>query len=153
MPAAVPQQLIDEQFTGSRFSIELDNGIKGFFSDASGFALEMGVTDKKHTTNDGQIGEYKLPGTGKFQDITLKRPMTTDRSFYDWIDKIRNRGSNEYRTDGALVLYDFANNEVGRWRFTNVWPSKWSASDLDVGTDDPMVEQITLSCNELVREK
>ena len=153
MPASVPQSTVDEVFVGSRFAIELDNGITGEFSDASGFALEMGVTDKKVARLDGTISEVKLPGTGKFQDITLKRTLTTDKSFYNWINDIRNRMTGEYRTDGAMVLYDFTGAEAGRWTFTNVWPSKWSASDLDVGTDDPMVEEVTLSCNELKREK
>ena len=55
----------------------------------------------------------------------------------------------EYRTNGALVMFDMAGNELGRWTFNNVWPSKWSASDLDVGTDDLMTEEITLAVEEL----
>lgn len=153
MPAVVPQSVTDEVFVGSRFTIELDNGITGEFSDASGFALEMVVSEKKVVLSDGSILEAKLPGTGKFQDITLKRTLTTDKSFYNWINDIRARRVNDYRTNGALVLHDFTGQEAGRWEFTNVWPSKWSASDLDVGTDDPMVEEITLSCNELKRVK
>ena len=37
--------------------------------------------------------------------------------------------------------------------FNNVWPSKWSASDLDVGSDDLMTEEVTLAVEELVRNK
>ena len=50
-------------------------------------------------------------------------------------------------------MFDMAGTELGRWTFTNVWPSKWSASDLDVGSDDLMTEEITLAVEELKRDK
>jgi phage tail-like protein len=43
------------------------------------------------------------------------------------------------------VIYDNAGTEVGRWNFEAGWPSKWSASDLDAGTDDVMIEELTIS--------
>jgi phage tail-like protein len=43
--------------------------------------------------------------------------------------------------------------ETGRWTFTNAWPSKWSASDLDVGSDDVMSEEVTLQIEHIQRDK
>ena len=51
------------------------------------------------------------------------------------------------------MLYDISGTEIGRWTFTNAWPSKWSASDLDVGSDDLMTEEVTLAVELLEREK
>ncbi|MET0147113.1 MAG: phage tail protein, partial [Ilumatobacteraceae bacterium] len=62
-------------------------------------------------------------------------------------------GTLEYRTNGALVVSDMSGKELSRWTFNNVWPSKWSASDLDVGSDDLMTEEITLAVEELIRTK
>ena len=50
------------------------------------------------------------------------------------------------------MLHDISGAENGRWTFENAWPSKWSASDLDVGTDDLMVEEVTLQVELLKRE-
>ena len=43
------------------------------------------------------------------------------------------------------MIYDQTSSEVGRWNFENAWISKWSASDLDAGSDDVMIEEITIS--------
>jgi len=62
-------------------------------------------------------------------------------------------GKKDYRADGAIALYDITNAEVGRWTFVNAWPSKWSASDLDVASDDPIMEEVTLTIELLTRDK
>ena len=41
-------------------------------------------------------------------------------------------------------MFDNAEKEIGRWNFINAWPSKWSASDLDAGSDDVVIEEATL---------
>ena len=152
MPVTTPGDVKDVQLTGSWFTIELDNGIAGAFTDASGFGFEMEVVEEKVATEKGDTRDRKRPGTTKYQDLTLKRKLSADRKFWDWAAKIR-KGELEYRTNGALVMFDMAGTELGRWSFTNAWPSKWSASDLDVGSDDVMTEEITLALEELKRDK
>jgi len=150
MPVTTPGQTKDIELVGSWFFIKLDNGIEGFFTDASGFGYEVEVVEKTDTSTDTRT--RKRPGTTKYQDITLKRTLSPDKKFWEWAKSIRD-GKLDYRTNGALVVYNMAGDELSRWTFTNVWPSKWSASDLDVGTDDLMVEEITLAVEELKREK
>ena len=107
---------------------------------------------ESHPCPAHRVRTRKRPGTTKYGDITLKRTLSPDKKFWEWAVKIRS-GNLEYRTNGALVMYDMAGTEVGRWSFTNAWPSKWSASDLDVGSDDLMTEEITLAIEELKRDK
>ena len=152
MPVTTPGEVNDVELVGSWFSIELDNGIKGYFTDASGFSYEMEVVEKVESTPKGDTRTRKRPGTAKYQDLTLKRTLTPDKAFWNWAKDIRD-GKLEYRTNGAMVVYDMSGKELSRWTFTNVWPSKWSASDLDVGSDDLMTEEVTLAVEELVREK
>jgi phage tail-like protein len=152
MPVSTPGETKDVELVGSWFSITLDNGISGFFTDASGFGYEMEVVEKNDTGKDGNVRTRKRPGTAKYQDLTLKRTLTPDKQFWNWAKTIRE-GKLEYRTNGAMVVYDMSGKELSRWTFTNVWPSKWSASDLDVGSDDLMTEEVTLAVEELKREK
>ena len=150
MPVTTPGETKDIELIGSWFHITLDNGIEGFFTDASGFGIEVEVVEKIETKTDTRT--TKRPGTTKYQDITLKRTLSADKKFWNWAKSIRD-GKLDYRTNGALVISDMSGAELGRWTFTNVWPSKWSASDLDVGSDDLMVEEVTLAVEELSRNK
>ena len=152
MPVTTPGQVKDLELTGSWFVVELDNGIVGFFTDASGLSLEVEIVEKTDTGIKGDTRTRKRPGTTKYGDITLKRTLSPDKKFWEWAKKIRD-GNMEYRTNGALVMFDMSGAEVGRWSFTNAWPSKWSASDLDVGSDDLMTEEVTLAIEELKRDK
>ena len=148
MPVTTPGEVKDVELVGSWFFIKLDNGIEGFFTDASGFGYEVEVVENTDTSTDTRT--RKRPGTTKYQDITLKRTLSPDKKFWNWAKSIRD-GTLEYRTNGSLVISDMSGKELSRWTFTNVWPSKWSASDLDVGSDDLMTEEITLAVEELVR--
>ena len=78
--------------------------------------------------------------------------MSKDQGFWKWAKGIRD-GEPKFRTNGAVMLYDIAGKMIGNWKFTNAWPSKWSASDLDVGTDDLMQEEVTLQVEMLERDK
>jgi len=152
MPVTTPGEVKDVEMIGSWFSVELKNGITGFFTDASGLALEIEVVEKTDANENGDTRTRKRPGTAKFGDITLKRTMSPDKKFWEWAKSIRD-GKLDFRTEGSIVIFDMAGTELSRYTFRNAWPSKWSASDLDVGTDDLMTEEVTLAIEELVREK
>jgi phage tail-like protein len=152
-----PGTVKDIEIVGSWFSIELKIPVIGDvaanFKEASGLAIEVNsveITDAMPKTGGSMT--RKRPGQTTYGDIVLKRTLSKDQSFFKWAKMIRD-GVPEYRANGAIVLHDKAGVEVSRWTFSNAWPSKWSASDLDVGTDDPMIEEITLAVELLARTK
>jgi phage tail-like protein len=149
MPVTTPGDAKDVELVGSWFFIKLDNGIEGFFTDASGFGYEVEVVEKTDASTDTRT--RKRPGTTKYQDITLKRTLSPDKKFWNWAKSIRD-GTLEYRTNGSMTIHDMSGAELSRWTFTNIWPSKWSASDLDVGSDDLMTEEVTLAVEQLTRD-
>lgn len=150
MAVKTPGPTVDKEYLGSWFSVELDNGIKGAFTEAAGMAIEINVVEVNNSVADTTT--RKRPGVTKYNDITLKRTLSADKAFWSWAKSIRD-GKADFRTNGAIVLYDISAKEIGRWTFTNAWPSKWSASDLDVGTEDVMVEEVTITTEYLKREK
>lgn len=149
MAVKIPGPVQDKEYVGSWFRVELDNGVDGFFTEVSGLAIEVNVVELTDAMND--TATRKRPGTTKYNDITLKRTLSPDKAFWDWAKSIRD-GKNDFRTKGAIVLLDIAGTEIGRWTFENSWPSKWSASDLDVGSDDLMTEEVVLTTEFLKRE-
>lgn len=151
MAVVSPGILEDAELIGSWFEVKLDNGITGMFSDVSGLSIEIEVVENTMAQKDTNL--RKRPGTTKYSEITLKRTLSPDQAFWKWAKSIRD-GDPKFRTNGAILLYDIsAKNPIGNWKFTNAWPSKWSASDLDVGTDDLMQEEVTLQVELLEREK
>ena len=152
MAVLSPGDVKDVEMIGSWFAVTLDNGIDGNFSDVSGLSIEVVIVEQKTTTKMGDTLNLKRPGVTTYGDIVLKRNLTADKKFWEWAKKIRD-GKLDYRTNGAIVIYDMSGTEIGRYTFTNAWPSKWSASDLDVGSDDVMTEEVTLAIEALQRTK
>ena len=95
------------------------------------------------TLADGKVVTRKRPGRISFPDIVLKRGLSADNALVDWYQTVID-GAVE-RKSGSVVIYDQTSTELGRWNFENAWISKWSASDLDAGSDDIMIEEITIS--------
>lgn len=150
MAVVSPGPVEDGELIGSWFEVKLDNGVTGMFSDASGLAIEIEVVETTLSSKD--TATRKRPGTTKYNEINLKRTLSADKGFWSWAKDIRD-GKTSFRTNGAIMLYDIGGKMIGNWKFENAWPSKWSASDLSVDTDDLMQEEVTLQVELLTREK
>jgi phage tail-like protein len=140
-------------YVGNNFYVELAAvKLKGEFTNAGGLSIDVEVVDIPGSSKDNAA--RKRAGTAKYGDITLKRNLTQDKSFYEWADKLRKGMTKEYRSDGSIVLYSQdGKTEIARWNFTNAWPSKWSVSDPDASKADPLVEEVTLAIETLERVK
>jgi len=151
MPGVAPGPKQDQLLVGSWFHLDMTKASITGITEIAGLAVEVDVVEYTQALGGGVTSTKKRPGAAKYAEITLKRPLSPNKSLWQWVKDIRD-GKKDYRNDGAIVLYDIANKEVGRWSFENAWPSKWSASDLDVGTDDPMMEEVTLTIELLKRD-
>lgn len=147
--------LQDAEYDASLFSVDLKyagKALQGFFTSISGLGVEINVVDVISTDAKGQQIARKRPGTTKYAEIVMKRTLTKDKTFWDWVKAVRD-GNLDYRSNGSVYLHDRSGAIVGTWEFLNCWPSKWSASDLDVGTDDVMEEEVTLQVELITRKK
>ena len=103
MPVTSPGAVQDAEYVGSWFVVELDNGIEGFWTDASGLAIEIEVVEK---TDDGEGDTMtrKRPGTTKYQEINLKRTLSPDKKFWDvgQVDPRRHEGLPHQRRHRAV---------------------------------------------------
>lgn len=152
MPSKLAGALEHIEQIGSWFTVEVA-GAKGTFTDVSGLSVEVGVVEQQVAGLKGDTITKKVMGTTSYGDITLKRNLSKDKTFYNWAQEVVTGKQASFRKDGAVALHDMSGKEVGRWEFTMAFPKKWSASDLDVGSDDPMVEEITLAIEGLKRVK
>jgi phage tail-like protein len=139
----------DSEFLGSQFGLEIDGVELARFTAVSGLGYESEVVTFQDTLADGKVVTRKRPGRISFPDIVLKRGLSADNALVDWYQTVID-GAVE-RKSGSVVIYDQSSTELGRWNFENAWISKWSASDLDAGSDDIMIEEITISHEDMER--
>jgi phage tail-like protein len=133
----------DSDFQGSFFSLEIDGLTLAYFTGCSGLSLEYDVTSFKEG-NGAMIIERKRPGKPKYSEVVLKRGFTKDDTLYKWFDDVvKAKDKTPYKT-GSIVIYDRTQTEVARFNLEQCWPSKLSVSDLSAGSDEVMVEELTI---------
>lgn len=138
------------QVLQGNFYVTLKRGVEGLFTSAGGLSIEVEVVPITYTDATGKTIQMKRPGQTKYSELSLKRHLSADQGFWKWIKEIRD-GGKDFRSDGSIELMDRSGQTVSSWTFLNAWPSKWSASDPDVGSDDPMSEEVTLVIEGLTR--
>jgi phage tail-like protein len=149
----VPEELKvhDASFLGSQFTLEIDGVELARFQGVGGLSWETEVVEEKIATKDGKVRFLKRPGQTKYPDVTFKRGLSADGALLKWYKSVLD-GKVE-RKSGSIVVYDLAGEEIDRWNFENAWPSKWSASDLDSGSDAVVIEEVTLAVEHMERKK
>lgn len=79
----------------------------------------------------------------KYNNITLKRGWTQDRSLWDWRKKVID--GKTQRAGGSIVLLDEARQEALRWNFREGWPSKWEGPALNAKTSEVAIETLEIA--------
>jgi len=152
MPVGLPG-LSTDALAGYHYSIEIDGVQIAQFQEVSGLTSELDVIELKENTKDGKYIIHKLPGNRKPPSITLKRAKNASKDLWDWHQKIYQGKVADARKNGSVVLYSYDHSEVGRYNFVNAWPSKVSMSALKAGSNEILMEEVTIVCEELERVK
>jgi phage tail-like protein len=142
----------DEQrpFVASRFVVEF-GALKGVFTEVSGLSIDIEEVESTIVNEQGMQITRWTPGTVNYGELTLKREFTGDKGFWDWhMEMVRGDRRAGYR-NGSITLYDLNSDPLDSWTIHRAWPSKWSASDLDSGSADPIIEDITIQLEYLQR--
>jgi phage tail-like protein len=140
----MPRDTTDVELQSGYFGVEVDKEEIAFFTACSGINLEFTVIEHKHATQKGQQITTKIPGEAKYSEIVLKRGFTPNKKLYDWFDSVLKGGSPTMRRTGSVILYTRDGEEAVRFNFDNMWPSKITASDLSVGSEEVMIEELTM---------
>ncbi len=143
MPAAPqPSAGRNDPFTAGNFRVEIDGITSTSFSEVRGLETSIDVVD--YRAGDAKTStEQKLPGLTKFTNITLKRGLTRDLSFWNWIQTAIN--GTVSRRAVAIILLDQTDNPVLRWQVRNAWPCKWSGPVLNAGCSDVAIEELEIA--------
>ncbi len=140
----MPTDTLNNTLNAYTFGFVIDGAPIAFFTAVSGLSWEFDVVEHQMITNDGKSVLKKIPGRLKYSEIVLKRGMTEDDTLHKWMKQIVDRGGvPEYKT-ASIVLYDHTYEPVATFNFDKCWPSKLSGSDLSSGSDEVMIEEMTI---------
>jgi len=86
--------------TANRFYIEIESNIAASFSECSGISVKV----KKETLFEGGVNNQQriILGQAEYSDVTLKRGMTNDLGFWDWMNQTMT--SEEKKTTNGFGI-------------------------------------------------
>lgn len=139
----------DDPYSGLNFQVVItgvsDDGqaIRGSFAEVSG--LDVSITPIEYRNGSEDTTVRKLPGLRKYSNITLKRGVIGDLTFWNWIKSVMD--GNLLRADGTITLLDESRQPVVRWKFRRGWPCKWSGPTLNAKGNEIAIETLEI-CHE-----
>jgi phage tail-like protein len=129
------------------FLVEISGTTLAGFSECTGLSSEVGVIEYRE---GGDTRVRKLPGLGKFGDVTLKRGVVNNNELQNWHRNILNGVPD--RRNVSIVLLDNQRQPVVRWNVSDAFPRKWEGPDLNAKANDVAIEALTLCCEGIERE-
>ncbi len=132
----------EDVLTVSRFYVTIGD-IKAAFRECSGLGSEHEIVEDKASGDTGHIYR-KQPGRLKWDNITLKRGMTTDMKIWNWRKQIQDGLVDSARRSGSIVVYDQQNKPKAKWHFDGAWPSKLSGPALNAQNNEIAVEELVI---------
>lgn len=127
-----------------QFHVDMSGKLKGFFTEVGGMNLEMEVVDLKIVDEKGRDVIRKVAGRLQAGEVTLKRPVTTNKDAWDWRKLVEDGKVSDARTSGTISALDQEGNVAASWTITAAWPSKISATSLDASGASIVYEELTL---------
>jgi phage tail-like protein len=139
----------DNAYVANRFALELDgNKTAGFVSAIDGGQFKA-TPVKQMVGNTNHVTIYS--GKPTYDDITITVGMAMSPSFWDWIKA--SLDDKPQRRTGALVGYDFNNNERSRRTFDRAVISQVKFPALDASSKSNATIQVTISPEKLTFKK
>ncbi len=138
-----------EPYPGYNFLVVVngisDDGlaVSGSFAEVSGLGVE--ITPIEYRTGSETPTVRKLPGLKKFSNIVLRRGITGDLDFWNWMAAAMN--GNIVRASGSVILLDESREEVMRFNFRNGRPTKWEGPSLNATANEVAIETLEI-CHE-----
>ena len=136
---------IKDGLISSFFSLEITGKLVGAFREVTNLGSENAVVEDKSRGPDGKYIIKKIPGTLKWNDITLKQGLTDNMDMWKWRKLVEEGKVTEARANGSIVMYDTTGKQIARWDLKNCWPSKLSGPAGKADGNEVAVQELTLT--------
>ena len=96
----------EDPLVGFHFAVDLQGHVTGYFTECSGLGSETETIEHKVVNEAGVEVVMKVPGRLKWENIVLKRGITSDMQIWEWRKMVENGDVAGARCDGSVVMYD-----------------------------------------------
>lgn len=142
----------EDPLVGFHFAVDISGQVTGYFTEVSGLGSENDIIESKFVNDNAVEVVVKQPGRLKWQDIVLKRGITSDMEIWEWRKMVEEGDVEGARTNGSIIMYDQSLAEVARWNFENGWPLKVTGPSVKSDDNSIGVEELTIVHEYIVRE-
>jgi phage tail-like protein len=115
----------------------------GSFTEVGGLEVEVSPIEYRNGSESTTV--RKSAGLRKYTNLTLKRGITGDLVFWDWI--LAGIQGQIQRADGSIILLDENRAEVMRYNFVRGWPCKYTGPGLNAANNEIAMETLEI-CHE-----
>ncbi|RCJ42045.1 phage tail protein [Nostoc minutum NIES-26] len=132
---------VENYVTTNRFYVEIGKNIVASFSECSGISIEV----EKEVYHEGGVNEQQRISLGqtRFSDITLKRGVTDDHTFSQWLGELFERKTQ--RRNVNILTYNQAGEIMKSWCLIGAIPVGWKLPSLEADGNTVAVEELTLA--------
>lgn len=128
--------------TTNRFYVEIGGSIAASFSECTGLDVQI----EKETYFEGGVNNQQrifLKQT-KFGDVTLKRGITDDITFWEWLGKMLSPAKKE-RRNITILVFNQAGETMQAWTLVGAIPIGWKTPSLQANSSTVAIEELTLA--------
>lgn len=128
--------------TTNRFYVEIGGTIAASFTECSGLSVQI----KKQVYHEGGVNNHQrvvLKHT-EFADVTLKRGLTDDPTFWKWISEIFEGNTNS-RRNVNIIVFNQAGEIMRSWTLIGAIPVGWKSPALQADGNAVAIEELTLA--------
>ena len=142
----------EDPLLGFNFMLQLEGSVAGYFTECSGIGSEHEVVEHKVVDEAGHEIVRKIPGRLKWQDVSLKRGITSDLEIWAWRQSAVEGKMSDARKNCTITMMSRDYAPVAVWHFHNAWPSKVTGPNLKADSNEFGVEELTIVHEGMWRE-
>lgn len=131
-----------DPYKNFRFLVEIDGIVQGGFR-------EVTIPDSTQEPIEYREGNMtptvmKQPGLVKYGNVSLKWGITDSLELYKWRKLVEDGKTKDARRNMAVILLDDEGSPAARWEFSEAWPSKYDAPDLNATGNEIAIENLEI---------
>jgi phage tail-like protein len=132
--------------TQNRFYVEIGGAIQASFTECS----NVGATITKVPIKEGGVNHQNrfCLGEVKFADVKLKRGITDDTNFWQWISQVLDEDNQSQpikRPNVRILVFNQAGETMQTWTLIGAVPIGWKVPTLQADGNKVAIEELTIA--------
>jgi phage tail-like protein len=130
------------------FLVEVDGVELGRFRELSGLQIDVDVEEFEEGGENGFV--HKLPGRMTWPNLVLKRGVTKEDVFMNWLqdsvgDGMATRNGKSKRTTAAVTLLGSDGTRLRSWNVVDAMPIRWTGPNFSADSSDAAIEELEIA--------